>query len=89
MPEDAIYALSGIVEQAIRQSYTGGAVDVYIPHNKIGGFLSKVFKPLYYYDVNSLYPFVMANFPMPVGEPKVFKGDIRRVEVNAFGVFYC
>jgi len=35
MPENSIYQLTGEVEQNIRQSYSGGAVDVYIPHNRI------------------------------------------------------
>ena len=93
MPENSIYQLLGKVEEAVRQSYSGGAVDVYIPHNRISSFLSKVkdtlFKTLYYYDVNSLYPFVMANHPMPIGKPVVFEGDIRKIDPQAFGYFYC
>jgi hypothetical protein len=38
MPKDSIYQLLGNVGAAIRESYTGGAVDVYIPHNRIGDF---------------------------------------------------
>ena len=92
MPKDSIYQLTGDVEQFIRESYTGGAVDVYIAHNRITSFfrnVTAIFKKLYYYDVNSLYPFVMANSPMPIGKPVAFEGDIRLVEPNAFGVFYC
>jgi hypothetical protein len=89
MSENSIFQLSGLVEQAIRQSYIGGHVDVYIPHNIIGGFFSKTFRKLYYYDVNSLYPAVMGNFPMPVGLPTYFEGNIRAIDSNAFGVFYC
>jgi hypothetical protein len=67
-----------------------GAVDVYIPHNKVGLFNnSNEYIKLYYYDVNSLYPFIMANTPMPVGKGRLFKGDIRKVIPDAFGVFYC
>jgi len=66
----------------IRQSYTGGAVDVYIPKNKDNELL-------YYYDVNGLYPSVMLNNPMPTGQPVAFLGDIRQVDPNAFGFFYC
>lgn len=43
----------------IRRGYYGGHSDTYIPYGK----------ELYYYDVNSLYPYVMKNYPMPGGEP--------------------
>lgn len=43
----------------IRRGYYGGHTDVYIPYGE----------DLYYYDVNSLYPFVMKEFPMPGGVP--------------------
>ena len=36
MPENTIYQLGGQVEEDIRQSYTGGHVDVYRPHNDVG-----------------------------------------------------
>ena len=31
----------------------------------------------------------MANTPMPVGKPIAFKGDITKIEPDAFGFFYC
>ena len=77
MPNESVYRLHGLPEFNIRQSYTGGAVDVYIPKNKDN-------EKLYYYDVNSLYPSVMLNNPMPVGKPIAFDGDIRKVDPNAF-----
>lgn len=43
----------------IRKGYYGGHADVYKPRGK----------NLYYYDVNSLYPFVMKEYPMPCGVP--------------------
>ena len=92
MPENTIYQILGKPEYNIRESYTGGAVDIYIPHNRISAFFSKVkaiFTKLYYYDVNSLYPFVMATFDMPIGKPIAFEGDIRKIDVQAFGFFYC
>jgi hypothetical protein len=92
MPKDSIYQILGKVEAAIRQSYTGGSVDVYIPHNRISAFFGSIqalFRRLYYYDVNSLYPFVMATFDMPIGKPIAFEGDIRRVEPEAYGFFNC
>lgn len=59
MPDNSIYQINGIIERNIRESYTGGAVDVYIPHNKNinGPMLVKdnkgKYKVLYYYDMNS------------------------------------
>jgi len=92
MPEDTIYQLLGKAEYNIRESYSGGAVDVYIPHNRITNLFNKakiLFKTLYYYDVNSLYPFVMSTFDMPIGKPTAFEGDIRKINPKAFGFFYC
>jgi len=90
MPENTIYSLHGQIEENIRESYSGGSVDVYIPHNKTGNYsLSNIFKKLYYYDVNSLYPTVMAQQIMPIGLPTAFEGDIRQFESNAFGFFFC
>jgi hypothetical protein len=44
---------------------------------------------IYCYDVNSLYPYVMSKFDMPIGKPIYFEGDIRAIDPNAFGFFYC
>ena len=82
LTENSIPQLSGKIAENIRQGYTGGAVDMYIPHPKKG---TKV----YCYDVNSLYPYVMSKFDMPIGKPVYFEGDIRAIEPNAFGFFYC
>lgn len=43
----------------IRRGYYGGHVDVYMPYGE----------DLYHYDVNSLYPYIMKEAPMPSGEP--------------------
>lgn len=43
----------------IRLAYYGGHTDAYKPYGE----------NLYYYDVNSLYPFIMKEFPMPGGVP--------------------
>ena len=82
MEEKSIPQLFGKISNDIRQSYTGGAVDMYIPQNKQG-------TKIYCYDVNSLYPYVMKEFDMPVGKPIYFQGDIRVNDPNAFGFFYC
>lgn len=46
-------------DQFIRRGYYGGHSDAYTPYGM----------NLYYYDVNSLYPFVMKEFTMPGGTP--------------------
>jgi hypothetical protein len=50
MPKDSVFQLSGQPQDLIRKSYTGGAVDVYIPHNKDNEIL-------YDYDVNGLFKY--------------------------------
>jgi hypothetical protein len=60
-----------------KEGYTGGSVDVYKPHGK----------NVYYYDVNSLYPYVMKNCFMPVGYPTYFEGNILKYEKEPFGFF--
>lgn len=79
---DTIPQLSGQIENDIRKSYTGGAVDMYIPRPPKG---VKIFG----YDVNALYPYVMKECDMPTGKPIQFYGNIRAIDPNAFGFFYC
>jgi hypothetical protein len=74
--------LSGKISKNIKLGYTGGATDMYIPTNLKNELV-------YAYDVNSLYPFVMSKGAMPVGKPKYFEGDIRKIDPEAFGFFYC
>jgi DNA polymerase type B, organellar and viral len=82
LKNDTIPQLSGKIAKDIRQGYTGGAVDMYIPINDEN-------TEIFAYDVNSLYPFVMEKFEMPIGKPIFFNGDIRKIDSNAFGFFYC
>lgn len=82
MSNNEIPQLSGQIANDIRQSYTGGAVDMYIPESKPGVEIKC-------YDVNSLYPYQMQSQLMPVGSPTFFQGDIRKINNNAFGFFYC
>ena len=82
LTENTIPQLSGQVAKDIRKSYTGGACDMYIPFNTIDS-------NLFAYDVNSLYPFVMKEYDMPIGKPTFFEGDIRLIDQNAFGFFFC
>jgi hypothetical protein len=44
-------------------------------------------KNIYAYDVNSLYPFVMKEFSVPVGNITFFEGDITKINSNPFGFF--
>lgn len=53
-----IQLLDGNRDSFIRESYRGGIVDVYKPLLICG----------YHYDINSLYPYVMKSFDMPIGE---------------------
>lgn len=55
--------------QDLKPAYTGGACDVYNPTNPKG---SKI----YYYDVNSEYPAMMAQNLMPTGNMVRVKGDV-------------
>ena len=80
--KDTIHMLTGDIESQIRESYTGGAVDMYLPTNNPKD-------KIYAYDVNSLYPFVMKTFDMPIGNPIYFEGNILDYEPNAFGFFNC
>ena len=59
----------------IRRAYYGGHADVYKPLGE----------NLYYYDVNSLYPYVMKSFPMPGGKP-VWRGNLEGQDLdNMYG----
>lgn len=75
----------------IKDSYTGGSVDVYksCSGKEINSSVER--EKIYRYDVNSLYPFAMKNYPMPVGTPIYFEGDILNVNSNIkekpFGIF--
>jgi len=75
----SIYQISGKIDKDIRQSYTGGSTEMFIPKGE----------NIHVYDVNSLYPFVMKNNPYPVGNPTYFEGNILYSELNPFGFFYC
>ena len=62
----------------LKEGYTGGATDMYVPYGV----------NVHAYDVNSLYPYVMATNKMPVGNPRFFEGDIFKVDPEAFGFFF-
>lgn len=68
----------GKTANEIKSGFTGGSTDMFIPYSDV---------PIYLYDVNSLYPFIMATMDMPVGKIEVFEGDITKIDPNAFGFF--
>nr|BAM29340.1 dnapol [Lentinula edodes] len=72
--ESNIPLIQGEIYDFIKKSYTGGSVDVYkpSPFSSSKDINSKIYR----YDVNSLYPYVMKNYPMPVEKPIYFEGDI-------------
>ena len=82
LKKDSIHMMSGDIANYIRQGYTGGACDMYIPR-PINN--CKIFG----YDVNALYPTVMSKNKLPIGNPTYFSGDITKFNKNAFGFFYC
>lgn len=65
----------GHMDLFIRKSYRGGVVDVYKPKIENG----------YYYDVNSLYPYIMSNSHMPIGIGKFGNAKFdKNFEINDF-----
>ena len=56
----------------IRKAYYGGHTDSYKPYGE----------NLYYYDVNSLYPFVMKEYPMPCGKP-VWYSNLEDMDIDS------
>jgi hypothetical protein len=82
LKDNSVVQISGQIYKDIKQSYTGGAVDMYIPENQPN-------EKIYAYDVNSLYPYVMKENIMPVRDIVYFEGDIRKFDSNALGYFYC
>lgn len=79
LKDNKIPMIKGEMYDFIKESYTGGHTDVY----KSWGI------NIYRYDINSLYPYVMANFPMPTDNIKFFDGDITLVDPETFGFFEC
>lgn len=84
--------IHGSIYEFIQKSYTGGSVDVFKPSSIVTDYSNNIvaINKLYRYDVNSLYPSVMKNYPMPSGTPIQFEGDILEVwEENSkpFGIF--
>ncbi len=68
--------IKGKVFEDIKESYTGGSTDMYIPYGV----------NIYGYDINSLYPHSMANNPMPVNNIKYFEGEIDLNKIMDFSL---
>lgn len=61
------------IDLKVREAFKGGRVEVFIPKNDFRE------GDVIVYDVNSLYPYACANYPMPFGKPLniVFNEPIR------------
>ena len=76
--KDSKIAITSLEDyREISKGYRGGAVDVYKPEGE----------NLFYYDVNSLYPYVMKEFDYPVGATSYFSG--KKELDNIFGIVYA
>lgn len=85
VPGIKIINLKGKISEDIRHSYTGGSTDMFIPKSSKG-------KKIYVYDINSLYPSVMANKDLPVGKGtfiEFFKKLELSLNSDIFGFFYA
>lgn len=66
MPSETIPIILGKLHYLLKKSYYGGISEAYRPSGR----------NIHSFDVNSLYPYSMLTFPMPVGTPTYFIGDI-------------
>lgn len=71
-----IYMPNSNEDTFIRRGYYGGHADSYIPKGC----------NLYFYDVNSLYPYIMNKFPMPFGKP-VWLSNLENEDVDLDSLF--
>jgi len=85
MSEISRISNSSILGSCIREAYYGGTAEVYVPtlgldseHKVINSGQPNGF----YYDVNSLYPFIMTSKDMPLGS--IFHVHNPKLE-NVFG----
>jgi hypothetical protein len=81
LPEDKIVVLNGVAMNTVKQAYYGGISEAYIPQGRV----------IKSFDVNSLYPSVMRDEYMPVGQPWYFTGDPINLgrEDMLFGFWKC
>lgn len=80
--EACIAKLKPGVDAIIRKGYLGGICEIYKPTSK---------NKIYYYDVNSLYPHVMAKYEYPIGIANYVEGSKINLhgETPFFGFLWC
>lgn len=100
--------LAGKFYTDLKMAYTGGATDMYIPSNitfftglkALGSKIVRKFIKIFYYDVNSLYSYIMSKFELPTGKivsAKAVEGDIYNPNLiidniipgGVLGFYYC
>jgi len=89
----------GQVFKDIKESYTGGATDMYIPSNVdieeiypdiiLDDLPITADELLYCYDINSLYPFVMKYKALPTGKIFYFEGGHIKNKTRCFRFLLC
>jgi hypothetical protein len=77
IPKNRVPLILGKLHYTMKQGYYGGICDIYRPRGE----------EINSYDINSLYPYSMSKFAMPVGEPIKFVGDPRHYNKSPFGFF--
>lgn len=72
--KEPIYGCSDFISEFARKAYLGGRTEIFKPYCKKG--------PIYEYDVNSLYPYVMSCNDFPVGRAHfTFDFDSQRLGI--------
>jgi hypothetical protein len=76
--KNPIHYLSDNTEHFVRKGFYGGHVDVFKPFGE----------NIFWYDVNSLYPFAMVDKQFPTGKPIYLKEGTHKLQLeNLFGYF--
>ena len=77
--------ISGDIFNFIKAGYLGGAVETFKPFY----YQEESGRTLHCYDVNSLYPSIMQQIPLPCGDIFYFEGDVSQKIEHPIGFFYC
>jgi hypothetical protein len=87
LDNNKICITKGKIFKFLKDSFTGGSTEMYVPSNK--NFNTGEYEGLIYcYDVNSLYPSVMKNNLFPVESITQFEGDITILD-NKYWIADC